>query len=108
MDLMDRFSLDVNPLVAVTLLFMIAVVSANTGTDLKMPWMILLGDASYACYLLHTILIYGLRTNEIEVDGTLPSAIGLIVASWACAILWHLSVERLTRMLRNTLSRESL
>ncbi len=105
---LSNIFLEVHPLVAVTFLFMIAVVSANKGTDLKMPWVILLGDASYACYLLHTILIYVLRKNGLEVDGTLPSAIGFIIASWACAILWHLSVEKLTRMLRTILVSEPL
>ena len=100
--------LEVDPLMAVTLLFTIAVVSANAGADVQVPWIMLLGNASYACYLLHIILIYGLRSSGIEVTGTLPVAAGIVLACWICALLWHLSVERSIRLLRNSISRESL
>ncbi|MBX3350636.1 MAG: acyltransferase [Nitrospira sp.] len=99
---------EVDALVAVTLLFTLAVVSANAGSDLKMSWIILLGNASYACYLLHPIIIYGFHELGIVANGTLPIAIGIIVASWVCAILWHRSVEVWICMLRNSVLCESL
>ncbi len=91
----------VNPLVAVTLLFALAVVSAQAGADVTSPWIILLGNASYACYLLHTILIYAIGLHWVPLQGTVPFAIGVIGLSWVCAIAWHMSVEKMIHMVRD-------
>jgi exopolysaccharide production protein ExoZ len=87
-------------IISVPALFLIAILSANFGADLKPRGILVLGDASYACYLLHTILIEFLRHQGIATSGTLLYTTGVLVASWSFAILWHLYIEKIISMLR--------
>jgi len=79
---------------SVPALFLISILAANSGADLKSKGILKMGDASYACYLLHTILIEFLRHKGIATSGTFLFATGVLVGSWSLAILWHLCVEK--------------
>lgn len=81
-------------------LFLMAILSANSGADINARGLLLLGDASYACYLLHTILIEILRHQGVATSGTFLFATGVLLASWCLAILWHLTVEKVVLQLR--------
>lgn len=76
-------------------LFLTAVLAAQSGADLKPSFLILLGNASYGCYLLHTILIELMRHRGVAIDGGLSVTLYILLASWTIAILWYLFVERL-------------
>ena len=84
---------------SVSILFLIAILAADYGADLKPRAILLLGDASYACYLLHTILIEFLRHKGIASTGTFVFTTGVLIGSWSLAILWHLYIERFISML---------
>jgi len=85
-------------------LFLITILAS----DRKHRLLILMGDSSYACYLLHTILIEFLRTKGFLVSGTIPYTIGVLVASWAIAIAWYISVEKLILILRRSIDNISI
>jgi exopolysaccharide production protein ExoZ len=86
--------------VTISAFFCFVVIASSHGADLQPKLILLLGEASYACYLLHTILIEVLRHHGIATSGTLGFAAAVLVGAWVLAILWHLSVERLVTMLR--------
>jgi peptidoglycan/LPS O-acetylase OafA/YrhL len=86
--------------IAVSVLFLTSILAANFGADLKPRAIMLLGNASYACYLLHTILIEYLRHKGVAIDGNVSLAIGILAGSWIIAITWHLSVEKLIAFVR--------
>lgn len=81
-------------LFAVSLLFLISIMASNCGADLKPRFLLLMGDASYACYLLHTILIEFLRHKGIATSGTFLYTMGVLIGSWSLAILWHFYVDK--------------
>jgi len=85
--------------VSISALFFIAILSANYGADLKPRGILIMGDASYACYLLHTILIEFLRHRGIATSGTLLFTTGVLIGSWGLAILWYFYVEKYISML---------
>jgi len=76
-------------------LFALTVLASNGGADLAPYPLVLMGNASYACYLLHTILIEVLRRIGLSVDsGTAAMTISILMAAWGLAIAWHLTIER--------------
>jgi exopolysaccharide production protein ExoZ len=87
-------------MVGVSLLFAVSVIAANQGADIKNRALLLLGNASYACYLLHTIIIEYLRQHGVATSGTIVFTTGVLVGSWALAIVWHFTVERCVLSLR--------
>lgn len=95
-------------IISVSVLFLTAILSANFGADLKPRGIIVLGDASYACYLFHTILIEFLRHQGIATSGTFLFTTGVLVASWAFAVLWHLYIEKFISMLHRRIMRISI
>lgn len=90
-----------SPIIIVPALFLMAVFTASFGADLKSRILMIMGDASYACYLLHTILLEFLRHNGIDTSGTLPFTVGVLVGSWSIAIWWHIYVEKLISVVRS-------
>lgn len=92
-------------IISVSALFLVTILSANFGADLNPRGILVLGDASYACYLLHTILIEFLRHRGIAISGTFLFTAGVIISSWGCAIFWHLYVEKFISMLRTSSNR---
>lgn len=86
----------------VTALFFVSILASNHGADLKSKLLVLLGNSSYACYLLHTIFIEFLRHKGIATSGTALFAIGVILCSWALAIIWYFSVEKLVFLAKNS------
>jgi exopolysaccharide production protein ExoZ len=89
-----------NPAVVVPVLFFAAIFSACCGADLQPRAIMLMGDASYACYLLHTILIEVLRHLGFAISGTILFTLGVLVGSWIIAIAWHITVEKMFFKLR--------
>jgi exopolysaccharide production protein ExoZ len=90
-----------DPHYLVPALFATTVVASNSGADLAPRPLILLGDASYACYLLHTILIEFLRHFGFPVsDGTAVMVIPILIGSWGLALVWHFTVEKAISRLR--------
>lgn len=85
------------------LLFATALICARCGADLKPPFLMLLGNASYACYLLHTIFIELMRHRGITVDGSIIKTVAIVVASWTVAVVWHLTVEKTILFVRKAL-----
>jgi exopolysaccharide production protein ExoZ len=83
-----------NDLVSVTLMFTITVLSSQYGGDLQNKTIMLFGSASYALYLLHTILIEFLRHHGIQSSGTFTYTVGIMIASWIIAIAWHKVIEK--------------
>lgn len=62
--------------------------------------LVVLGDASYSCYLLQTILIEWLRAKHILPNSILYSTI-ILVSSWVIAVFWNQTLEKpLTRKLQ--------
>jgi exopolysaccharide production protein ExoZ len=95
-----------DPHYLVPALFATTVLASNSGADLALRPLVLMGDASYACYLLHTILIEVLRHVGLPVySGTVLMTILILVIAWGLAIGWHLTIERavsrLSRSWRN-------
>lgn len=84
-----------DPWIAVPGVFAVAIVAAHAGADIRSKPLILLGNASYACYLLHTILIEWLRHQGFETSGTVLFTVAVVAASWALALVWHLTLERM-------------
>jgi exopolysaccharide production protein ExoZ len=84
-------------------LFLTGVLAARFGADLKAPFLILLGNASYGCYLLHTIFIELMRHRGIAIDGSIIKTGAILIASWTLAMLWHLTFEKLMPLLRNAI-----
>ncbi len=80
--------------VIVPSLVLIAIFTAKTGGDINWRPLLLLGAASYACYLLHTILLAAMRAVGIDISGTLIFTIVFVVASWAIAVVWYETIER--------------
>lgn len=80
-------------------LFAISVVASRFGADLKPLFLIRLGNASYACYLLHTILIELMRHRGVTVDGSLLPTAYIIVTSWIIALFWYLFIEKTIAMM---------
>jgi peptidoglycan/LPS O-acetylase OafA/YrhL len=80
--------------VSAVILFLMAILAANYGADIQNRTLLLLGNASYACYLLHTILIEFLRHLGIPSSGTFLFTAGVLIGSWVLAILWYLYVEK--------------
>jgi len=87
-------------IVGVSLLLVVSVLAANQGADIKNRTLLLLGNASYACYLLHTIIIEFLRQHGVATSGTLLFTTSVLVGSWVLAIVWYFSVERFVSLLR--------
>lgn len=90
-----------SPIIIVPALFLTAVFAAGFGADLKPRIVMLMGDASYACYLLHTILIEFLRHKGVATSGTVLFTAGVLAGSWTIAILWHIYVEKLISNFRS-------
>lgn len=86
--------LEVNLYVIIPALVAVAVFTARTGGDLKFKSLMLLGAASYGCYLLHTILLSGLRALDIEISGTIVFTAIFVAVAWLISILWYETVER--------------
>lgn len=91
-------------IIAVSVLFFAVVVASNQGADIKSRALLLLGNASYACYLLHTILIEYLRHKGVATTGSIPFVIGVLIGSWALALGWHFTVERWILLFRQRIS----
>ncbi|ABC76445.1 acyltransferase family protein [Syntrophus aciditrophicus] len=98
----------VNPVFAVPSLFMAAILASNSCADLKPRAIMLMGDASYSCYLLHTIFIEFLRHTGIAINGTFLCSLGILIGSWVIAIIWHIYIEENVSILRHRTSRKSL
>jgi len=94
--------------IAVVILFFLAILASNHGADIKNKTLILLGNASYACYLLHTILIEFLRHRGIPSSGSLLFTSGVFIGSWSLAILWHIYVEKFISNLHRRSARVSM
>ena len=94
-----------NPFITVPSLFFASILAANHGADRNTKLLILMGDASYACYLLHTILIEILRRHGVDIDGSMPVVIGTLVGSWVIAVVWYISVEKLVLQLRKVIEK---
>jgi exopolysaccharide production protein ExoZ len=80
--------------VSVCILFFASVLISNHGGDLNNKTLLLLGNSSYACYLLHTILIEFLRHNGIPTSGSILFTTFLLLGSWIMAVLWFLTLEK--------------
>ncbi|WP_160009748.1 acyltransferase [Rhizobium sp. 18055] len=80
---------------AASLLLLAGVVSAKLGTDLRSKPIMLLGNASYACYLLHTIIIELFRQRGFAIDGSVGLTVIIFALSWCAALAWHGSIEKL-------------
>ena len=93
--------LGVSPIIIVPALFLTAVFAAGFSADLKPRIVMILGDASYACYLLHTILIEFLRHKGLATSGALLFTVGVLAGSWTIAILWYIYVEKLISNFRS-------
>jgi exopolysaccharide production protein ExoZ len=87
-------------LVLTTLLFSLAVLMAQGGADQKPPYLVLLGNASYGCYLIHTIFIELMRHRGIAIDGSLITTAIILVSSWTLAVVWYLTVEKAIVLLK--------
>lgn len=81
-------------LLVVSALLVTAVMSAHLGADILWRPMLTLADASYACYLLHTIVIEFLRHRHLEVDGSLPITALVFALAWLGALGAHFCLER--------------
>jgi exopolysaccharide production protein ExoZ len=93
------------PLIAVLVIsamLLIAVLTARLGGDWKWRPLIVLGDASYACYLLHTIIIELFRHMRVAIDGSLLTTALIFSVSWLTAIAWHSSVEMVVSKVRSS------
>jgi exopolysaccharide production protein ExoZ len=70
-----------DPHYLVPALFAMTVFASNSGADIAPRPLVLMGDASYACYLLHTILIELLRVKGFPVaSGTAIMTIFILVS----------------------------
>ena len=85
---------DVNLYAIVPLLVILAIFTARTGGDIKAKWLLLLGAASYGCYLLHTIILAGLRAIDVDISGTMFFTVVFMTVSWASAVVWYETIER--------------
>ncbi len=83
-----------NNMTAVTLLFLAAVLCSQYGADLQIKKILLLGNASYALYLLHTILIEYLRHKGIQSNGSFLYTSGVMIGSWLIALAWYMTIEK--------------
>lgn len=81
-------------IVSAPTLLLIGILSAHFGADLKPRGVLALGAASYACFLLHTIIIEFLRHRGIATSGTFLFTTGVLVVSWGFAIFWNRYVEK--------------
>lgn len=81
-------------IVSAPTLLLIGILSAHFGADLKPRGILALGAASYACFLLHTIIIEFLRHRGIATSGTFLFTTGVLVISWGFAIFWNRYVEK--------------
>lgn len=81
-------------IVLAPMLILVVVLAAQYGSDLKPRILIVLGNASYGCYLLHTILIELLRHRDIAIDGGVLMTAYIILASWVIAVPWYILIER--------------
>jgi len=93
----------VNEFVIVPLLVLTAVIAARRGGDIRDRRLLLLGAASYGCYLLHTILIAAMRAAGIDVNGTLVIVAIIMILSWTVSIVWFHTVEAYFSRLRKRL-----
>jgi exopolysaccharide production protein ExoZ len=78
-----------------------ALFSASSGADIKWKPLILLGDASYAIYLTHTIFMEKFRVMRYFGEIALPSPneslgvmIGVLICSTLIGIAVHLWIEK--------------
>lgn len=93
----------------VSSLVFLAVLSAKLGADLKSRSIMILADASYACYLIHTIVIELLRYKKFEIDGSFGLTAFTLSLSWLIAIGWHHIFERKNvTSLRKSFSRRTV
>ena len=82
--------------------------AASSGADIAWKPLVLLGDASYALYLTHTLLMEGIRVAKFH--GTIPmpspkesvgSMLGVMTASVLVGIAVHLCIEKpMLRLIR--------
>jgi len=61
------------------ILTIVSVVSASAGADVQHPWIMTLGGASYALYLVHTIVQSIGHRNGLVVDGPFVAALYVCV-----------------------------
>lgn len=86
--------------ISVPMLFFMLIFASMYGADIKSSSVVLLGNASYACYLLHTIFIEFLRHKGIQTSGTILYTTIIVFSSWTIAVLWFLYVESLITKIR--------
>ena len=72
---------------------LISILVMPNSTSKINNYLILMGDASYSCYLLHTILIEWLRAKHIS-PGSLFYSILLLTISWLLALIWCVLIEK--------------
>lgn len=94
----------VTPFLIVPALFIVAVLTARGGGDVKSRGLLLLGAASYACYLLHTILIDVMRAVGVPFDGQLVVVVPVLLLSWVVSVIWYETLERWVKSLRSYLA----
>ena len=86
---------DFNLYFVIPSLVAVAILTARTGGDINGRPLLVLGAASYGCYLLHTILLSAMRAAGMDISGTLVFTIAVVAVSWGIAIAWHETIERL-------------
>lgn len=84
----------VNEFVIVPALVLAALLTSKLGADIQSKQLLLLGAASYGCYLLHTILLSILRAMGIEISGSVTFTLMILIVAWTSAVIWYLTVER--------------
>ena len=81
-------------LLVVSALLLAAVLSAQLGADIRWRPMMTLAEASYACYLVHTLVIEFLRQKHFDVNGSFGFTIFAFSLAWALALGWHFLFEK--------------
>ncbi|MBO9193113.1 acyltransferase [Rhizobium sp. 16-449-1b] len=81
-------------LLIVSVMLMTAVMSGKLGADIRWRPLMTLADASYACYLVHTIVIEFLRHKHLNVDGSLGVTVMAFALAWVVALGWHFWFEK--------------
>lgn len=77
-----------------------AALMAKSGSDVRVKWIILLGDASYAIYLLHPYVLYfqervlAKRWHFLSAEHTVPGMVLGVVAVCVVSCLVYLYIEK--------------
>jgi len=95
---------DVRPYLIVPALFVVAVLTARSGGDVKSRGLLLLGAASYACYLLNTIIIDVMRAIGVPIYGHMTIVVSVLLLSWVVSVIWYETLDRWVKSLRRYLA----